>query len=433
MTRWARRLFALGRLLILTGGGLCVPCVVLLCRPAVYEARGEFWLEIRWSKRAPHVDGADIDFSSEGNSYGEIYSTRLSCWRSDKVLMRALRQYRANEPASTTTDKEILDTLACSEIVYPLRLRRARISVRSTSPKLAAALANAYVAAIESFTDEENKVRCEKAVQLVSDHVARQLRTDEDISKRLQKFRAENNVAEMTAQCTRLEQTVQQLTSEVRALRSKVESEREWEWKLMSAQVSPAGSFLTKAYLVPRSSEIGTAYNTMEKLANEMNQLRAKFYANYPAVKAKEKELESAKTSFAEAVSKALATTRVNLNENKERLEAISKRREQSLGELMSVSNRIICAQAGFTQLEKEKEVSAAMLKRLVECQAETLRTAEQNCEVVRLGPPAVATKLPPPGYLFVLLAMGSVALVSGVSSTCFGLVLRRPTAASSV
>lgn len=311
MKRGGHSLLMIGRLLILTGVGFCIPFVVHLCRPAVYEARSEFTIESCMRSQSG-LGASDDDFTSESRCYTEI-SLCPSCWRTDKMMMRALRQFRANHPESTTTDKEISDMLAASDIELVPRQRLIAIRVRSTSPTLAAALANAYAAAIEAVTDEENKLHCEKAVMQLSEQVVWQRRRDEDLSKRLLKFRAENKVDEMRSRYTLVEQALQKTSSDIQ----------------------------------------------MPQPANHA-------------------------------------------------------RHEQLREELSALSNQIVSAESGLRQLEREKQVSATRLKTLIQNRDEAFRSAEQTCEIIRLGRPAVPVKLMPPVYSFVCLAIAAVSFVLG-------------------
>lgn len=395
--------------------GLVAAFAVYRISPTIYEARSEFTLDTRTRKTSAGLDAAGIDFASDGNSYEEIFNTRLSMWRSDKIMMKIVQQYRANFPASTTTDKEIIDTLAGSEIELMRHSRLITIAVRSTSPKLAASLANAYAEAIEAYTDEENKARCDKAVQQVTEQVARQRRTDEDISKRLLKFRTENQIDEMMSERTLIEQSLQKTTADVLSLQSEVTSASEWVAVLEKAQENP-NNFASLPSSVPRSAEIGAAYTALQKADLEMKQLLATFTAQHPAVKAKSKELEAAKASFVEAVANALSTARGNLNAYKNQLDVNQKRSDQLREQQANVSQRIVAADSGLKQLEKEMEVSTTMLKALMQQENAQRIEAEKNNEIVHVGRPAIEPSKPVlPNPVIIFSAGAVVALALGL------------------
>ncbi|MCQ2394181.1 MAG: polysaccharide biosynthesis tyrosine autokinase [Kiritimatiellae bacterium] len=393
--------------------GLVAAFAVYRISPTIYEAKSEFTMDTRARKTGASVD-TDI-FGDAGVSYEEIFNTRLSQWRSDKIATKVVQQYRANYPASTTTDKEILDTLSGSELELVRHSRLITIAVRSTSPQLAASLANAYAESIEAFTDEENKAACDKAVQQITDQVLHQRRVDEDISKRLLKFRTENKIDEMLSQRTLIEQSLQKTTSDLLSLQSEVTAAAEWVSVLEKAQAHPE-NFATLPSSVPRSAEIGTAYEALQKANLEMNQMLATFTKLHPAVKAKEKELESAKTAFVEAVANALSTAKGNLNAFKNQLDVNKARTEELRKQQAAISQRIVSADAGLKQLEKEMEVSTAMLKDLMQRENEARIRAEQNFEIVRVGRPALVPSRPVlPNPMIIFSAGAVVALGLGL------------------
>ena len=394
--------------------GLVAAFAVYRISPTIYEAKSEFTMDTRARKSQTDID-TGLDLSRDGLSYEEIFNTRLSLWRSDKIANKIVQQYRASFPSSTTTDREIYDTLAGSELELVRRSRLITIAVRSTSPQLAASLANAYAESIEAFTGEENKAYCDHAVQQITEQVQKQRRVDEDISKRLLKFRTENKIDEMMSQRTLVEQSLQKTTSDMLSLQSEVTAAAEWVAVLEKAQAHPE-NFATLPSSVPRSAEIGTAYSALQKSQLEMNQMLATFTRNHPAVKAKDKELESAKSAFVEAVANALSTARGNLNAFQNQLAVNKQRSEKLRQEQAAISQRIVSADAGLKQLEKEMEVSTAMLKDLMQRENEARIQAEQNNEIVRVGRPALVPSRPVlPNPMIIFSAGAVVALGLGL------------------
>ena len=394
--------------------GLVAAFAVYRISPTIYEAKSEFTMDIR----RPHggrggLADVGIDMEQFGGTYEEIFNTRLSDWRSDKIVTKIIQQYRANYPASTTTERELIETLADSELELIRHSRLITIAVRSTTANLAASLANAYAEAIENFTDEENKLRCDKAVAQIHEQVEKQRRQDESVAKQLLDFRTKNKIDDLNSEREILQQSLQKTTADVLEMRTQVTAATEWEKVLRAAQETPE-NFGALPTAVPRSSEIGEAYTRLQNGKMELNALLARYTRNHPEVKAHEKQLETIKQEFVDAVSRALATAHGNLAAYKNQLAVFEKNSEKLRTELALIGQKIVSADAGLKQLEQEKEVSSTILTDLMQKENEARIAAEQNNEIVRVGRPAlVPTKpvLPNPIVIFSAGAALSLAL----------------------
>ena len=395
--------------------GLVAAFAVYRISPTIYEAKSEFTMDTRRPQGGRGADGVGIDMEQFGTSYEEIFNTRLSDWRSDKIVTKIVQQYRANYPASTVTDKELIETLGDSELELIRHSRLITIGVRSTTARLAASLANAYAEAIESFTDEENKLRCDKAVAQIHEQVERQRRHDESIAKQLLEFRTKNKIDDLNSEREILQQSLQKTTADVLDMRSQVTAAAEWEKVLKAAQETPE-DFGALPTSVPRSSEIGEAYTRLQNAKMEMNGLLARFTKNHPEVKSREKLLETIKQEFVDAVSRALATAHGNLAAYKNQLAVYEKNSEKLRAELATIGQKIVAADAGLKQLEKEMEVSTTILKDLMQKENEARIAAEQNNEIVRVGRPALVPSKPVlPNPIIIFSAGGAIALALGL------------------
>lgn len=371
--------------------GLVAAFAVYRISPTIFEATSEFTMDMRRPQSGGIGQIAEPDY---GSTYEEVFNTRLSDWRSDKIVTKIIQQYRANFPASTTTDEELISVLSNSKIDLVRRSRLITISVRSTSPQLAASLANAYAEAIESFTDEENKLRCDKAVAQIHDQVDKQRRVDEKIAKDLLEFRTANKIDNMLSEREILQQSLQKTTADVLTLRSEVTAAAEWEKVLQAAQETPE-DFGALPEAVPRSSEIAQAHTTLQTAKMELTALLSRFTKNHPEVRAKEKELESIKQQFVDAVSRALATAHGNLASYQNQLAVFERNSTKLRSELAMIEQKIVSADAGLKQLEQEKKVSSELYLGLLTKENEARIAAEANNEIVRVGRPANVPKTP--------------------------------------
>ena len=387
--------------------GLVAAFAVYRISPTIYEAKSEFTMDMRRPQNAGNALGQP-DIPDYGSTYEEVFNTRLSDWRSDKIVTKIVQQYRANYPASTVTDNELIETLQGSELELIRHSRLITIAVRSTKAELAASLANAYAGAIESFTDEENKLRCDKAVAQIHEQVEKQKRADDALQKDLLSFRTEHKIDNLTAQREILVQSIQTTTANILEMRAKVTAAAEWEKFLQAAQEKPE-DFGALPMDVPRSAEIGTAYSKWQQAEMDMTALLAQFTESHPEVKRKRGELKTMKQDFIDAVSRALATAHGNLAAFRNQLEVFEKTSEKLRAEATAIEQKIVYADAGLKELEQKKTVSNEIYLSLLKKEHEARIAAEQNNEIVRVGRPAFVPKVPVLPNAIVIFALGAV------------------------
>ncbi len=392
--------------------GLVASFAVYRISPTIYEAKSEFTMQMRAPKNAVGALGqmTEIDY---GTTYEEVFNTRLSDWRSEKLVTKIMQQYRANHPASTISDEDLLSALSDAELELVRRSRLITISVRSGSAQLAADLANAYAEAIESFTDEENRLRCDKAVSQIREQVKKQRSADEKVSAALLSFRKTHKVDNLKSERDIVQQSLQKVTADVLELETEVTSAVEWEKVLEAAQETPE-DFGALPSAVPRSSEIGQAYTDLQKCQLELNSLLTSFTTSHPEVRVRQKNLEILKQQFAESVSRALATAHGNLASFRNQLAVHKKSRDRLTAALADIDQKIISAESGLAQIESEKEISSMLLKQLQQDENTARIAAEANNEIVRVGRVAnVPSKpvLPNPIVIFAVGIVGSFGL----------------------
>jgi capsular exopolysaccharide synthesis family protein len=387
--------------------GLVAAFAVYRISPTIYEAKSEFTMDMRRPQNSGNTLGQP-DIPDYGSTYEEVFNTRLSDWRSDKIVTKIVQQYRANYPASTVTDNELIETLQGSELELIRHSRLITIAVRSTKAELAASLANAYAGAIESFTDEENKLRCDKAVAQIHEQVEKQKRADDTLQKDLLSFRTEHKIDNLTAQREILVQSIQTTTANILEMRAKVTAAAEWEKFLQAAQEKPE-DFGALPMDVPRSAEIGTAYSKWQQAEMDMTALLAQFTESHPEVKRKRGELKTMKQDFIDAVSRALATAHGNLAAFRNQLEVFEKTSEKLRAEATAIEQKIVYADAGLKELEQKKTVSNEIYLSLLKKEHEARIAAEQNNEIVRVGRPAFVPKVPVLPNAIVIFALGAV------------------------
>ena len=360
-------------------GALCVAALTTTAASpddSIFEAKSEFMIDVR-----PPV-GCMVNYS---DYYEEVVNTYLPSWRSEAVVTKILQQYRANYPNSTMTDKEIIEVLADSELKRVPHARLIEISVRSKSPVIAAALANAYAEAIESFTDEENKRGCEKAVARIHEQVEKQKRMDDDLAARLLKFHMEHSVDNLEEQRAIFNKSLSTATANVFEYEKRVMALKEWVGILETVQNAPE-KFGELPAGVPQSSEIATAYTKLQSVKMELAKLKEMYTAQHPSMVAKESELKAVSRQFNDAVERAYKTAQGDLAHNESQLAHFKQKRDELKKWIEDFRLKIVKADAGLKQLEQEKKISSAIYQDLLLKENHVRIAAEQGCILVRVG-----------------------------------------------
>ena len=391
--------------------GLVVAFAVYRISPTVYEATSEFTMDMRRSTSSGR--GALSEAMPDlGSSYAEVFNTRISDWRSDKIVTKIVQQYRANRPSSTTADDELIRTLAGSVLELQRNSRIISIAVRSGDPQIAAALANAYAEAIEAFTDEENKLRCDKAVQQIHSNVEKKRRDVEKLRKELLDFRTANKVDNLRSQRDTCADGLKKTTSDILALETQETQLVEWEKVLVEVQKNPE-EFGSLNSSVARAQEIASEYRAFQEASGAYQGLLVNFTDEHPEVQAKKKLVDITRQRFLDSSVRALAAGRAQLGVIRNQLNTLRRRQEDFRNELASLEQRIVLAESSLKQLETDSEIANDVLKGLILDENTARIAAEGNNEIVRVGRPAnVPSKpvLPNPMLIFgagVVLALG--------------------------
>ena len=270
--------------------GLLVAFAVYRISPTIYEAKSEFTMDMRRATRGSGTSAIESAIVDYGNNYAEIFNTRLSDWRSSKILKSVLNEFRSNN-TSTVTDDEVIAALVDSKLELQRNSRIITIAIRSKSAKLAAALANAYAKAIESYTDEENALRCDKAVSQIHANVEKKRREVDKIASQLLEFRTTHKVDNLRSTRDTIQQSLSKTTADILTLEAEEGQLVEWEKALVAVQKDPEsfGSLPTGAQ---RAQEIATEYRAFLDASTEYSKLQFTYTENHPEVVAKLKELD---------------------------------------------------------------------------------------------------------------------------------------------
>ena len=381
--------------------GLIIAFAVYRISPTIYEAKSEFTMDMR---RTTGGQGTLAEITPDyGNTYAEIFNTRISDWRSEKVITKVIQQYRAGRPNATVSDEELVEALADSELELIRNSRIITISVRSKTPELCAGLANAYAESIEAFTDEENKLRCDKAVSQIHQNAERKRREVDKISQQRLEFRTSHKVDNLRSSRDTVQQGLSKTTADILALETVETQLIEWEKMLSAVQKDPA-SYGNLSTSVPRAQEIAEEFRAYQDAEGQYQKLTFTFTDSHPEVIAAKRAVELSKQRFLDAAARALLTGRSTLQVTRNQLANLRQKQDDLRNELSSLEQRIILAESGLGQLDAEFDVANRVLEGLIMDENKARIEAESNNEIVRVGRPAgVPSKpvFPNPAIIF--------------------------------
>ena len=387
--------------------GLGVTFFVFRGMPLVYEAKSEIVVDMSRSEIISNGVEKAIDVCEN------TFNTYSSLWRSDKVVAKAVQQYRATHSASAVSDEAILSTLASLQLALRRNSRTVLITIRSKTPAFCAALANVYAEAIEAFTDEENKLRCDKAVSQIHSNVEKQRGVVDKVARNLLDFRTVNKVDNLRSSRETIQQGLSKTTADILALETEETQLIEWEKMLAQVQKDPA-SYGSLSVNVPRAQEIAMEFRAFQDADGAYQTLLCDKTDEHPEVVVKKKALQLAKQRFLDAAARALLTGRSTLMVTRNQLSNLKAKQEGLRNELAFVEQRIVLAESGLGQLEADFGVQNRLLEGLLLDENKARIDAEANNEIIRVGNPAsVPTDpvLPNPTIVFGMGAAVSLLL----------------------
>ena len=325
--------------------GFIVSFAIYRISPTIYEARSEFSMDMRRNSSNQNIINQVMP--DYGSTYVEIFNTRLSDWRSEKIVTKILQEYRSDHPFSTVPDEEIMTVLSESNLELVKNSRIITITTRSKIPALASSLANAYAEAIENFTDEENKFRCDKAVSQIHLNVEKQRREVQKLASELRDFRTVNKVDNLRSLRDTLKQSLQSVTTEILAFEAKEVELVEWEKLLQKVKKEPE-EFGTLSTGVPLAKDIAEEFRAFQDASGEYSKLIVGFTEQHPSVIEKKKEQELARERFLAATERALQSGQSTLNAVRNQLASGRMKQSNLRDELSSCEQKIVLAESGL-------------------------------------------------------------------------------------
>ncbi len=393
--------------------GVLTAFAVFKVSPIIFEATSRFEMSIR----KPSIFGRQgpIMEMDAGGTLDEVFNTRLARLRSRDVFTQIVTQYRSEHPSATFTDEELGRTLGGSKMTLQRRSKLIFVTVRSTDSQLAADLANAYAKVAELSTTDMNRNEADAAIAWLSSTTEQQRRTLERADKEMLDYRSANPIDMMTSEIRLAEGALTKITSDVIEIESKVLTATEIRKTLETIQGDPE-KFGTLPDSIPRSLEIGLAYQTLQKALAEKNSLLARFTANHPEVKVKEREVEIFKQQFADVVFRALETAKANLDLLQRQLAQLLPRKAELMKTISELELKIVSAKMRLEQLERDRKVAEEQYQALRQRTQDAQVASDENTAIIKQVEPAYKSDSPVlPNPLIIFSAGPFVGLILGI------------------
>ena len=362
--------------------GAAISLAVFKISPQIYEAVSVFEMSMRQRSSLGNMRmmmGMDADM---GASMDEVFNTRLARLRSRAIFEQVLRLYRTEYPSSTVTDKELVQILVDSKMTLVRRSRLIQLAARSTDPQLVADLVNAYAKTAELFTTDLNKNKSDISVSWMVSATEAQRRELERMDKEMLDFRVANQLDLMASEIELTQQALTRINAEILELESGVAKASELLKTLETVQSDPE-KFGSLPDSVPRSLEIGTSFQMLQRSLADKNSLLARYTANHPEVKVKEKEAEVYAQQFADVVFRALETCKANLDLQQRQLLLLTPKRDDLTRKLSDTELRIVPAKMKLEQMERAREVGDLNYKSLLQRTREAQLASDESTAII--------------------------------------------------
>ena len=322
--------------------------------PSIYQGSSLFEMSLRPKKIITRMDYP----SDEMGQSDEIYNTRIFKLHSREVMMAVIQRYRSENPSSLVTDEKLSETLSGgTELVLQRRTRLIRVTVRSTSPELSVALANAYVLAVDTYTQDQNRDQAEKAKDFLKTTVEAQKRDLDRRDHEILDFRYANQIDTMEGERKKVEAAQLTLNADAVALDTQINRAREVV-KALETMQNDADKFGALPESAPHAEGLVAAHQRWQEANSERNVLLTRFTPSHPEVAAKEKQVEALRQQFADEVARVRDTSKANLDLLLGQLTDVRKRCEDTDKRASELEQKIVTAKMKLETLLRERDVA---------------------------------------------------------------------------
>ena len=361
--------------------------------PTIYEATSVFEMSIR---RPRIMVGMQEAFESDpgGMNMEEIFNTRVARLMSREFYTKLITQYRVFHPSSQMTDDELVAVLKESKLTLVRRSRLVRIAMQSTDPLLAADLANVYLKVAEDFTKEQNRAESDLAISWLDERVEAALRSRERADKAVLEYRMAHHIDTMTSRITIAQQTAAKVNADILSLEAEVIAAT-LIYRTLEAIRDEPDKFGSLPESIPRANEIAMSFQALQRAIAEKNELLIQLTAQHPEVRGKEKQVEDLQQQFADAVFRALETSKANLDMRQRQLDLLVPRLEEQLDIITDLELKVTAAKMTIDSMIVARGDLEAAYQDLLRRMREARYAADENTATIREVEPALPPRTP--------------------------------------
>lgn len=382
--------------------------------PSIFESTSVFEMSIR----RPRILKGDSAYLEDGQNgaVDEVFNTRLAKLRSWDVVQEVIRRYRTDNPSSTMTDEDLLNTLAMNtDLALQRRTRLVRITVRSINPEIAAALANAYALTVDSYALEENRNQSDQAVAWLKTTVEAQRRQLNRADQAILDFRVANSIDGLENERTATTAALQKLNGDTVELATLVHRSQDLVKVLEAVQNDP-DKFGAVPDQAPRVAELREAYQKLMTAQTEKNVLLAHFTIHHPDIAVKEKEVEMLRQQFSDEVSRCRETAKANLDLLSKEMEDCTRRCNELNSKTAELELKIVSAKMRLDALIREREVAELSFRGVLQREQEARLAIDENTATIKIVEKAAPNKKPVSPNPFVILPAGPIlGMLAGI------------------
>lgn len=349
----------------------------------VYRAASLIELSLRRPRIAAQ-QGAVLEDQAQGTQSEEIFNTRLEKIRSETMVKSAVKRYQAVNPGSTNTEA-LLDIFKKKAKFTLLRKTRlVKIEVENTDPEFAAGVCNAFVAAVEASSVDENRASSDSAVVWLQSQAQEKRKELDKADQQLMKFREDNRADALDSQRKTVEQAMFDFNKDLVEIQSKEAKAKEIVSALASVQMTPenAGSLPDDT---PNAAEISTAKTKWLAAISERDGLLAKLKPKHPEMIAKETAVRSYRADLSTVLKHASETAAANLALLNRQAESLRRKAAEQEKLASDLETQIIRTRMQISALERERNACEASYRGILTRIEEARLAADENTAAIKV------------------------------------------------
>lgn len=334
----------------------------------------------------------------------EVFNTRRELFNTQAVRKEVINRYRTEYPTPAVSYEEVEKCLKEDVEMELLPMSRlVCVTVEAGNPKMAANLANVYMAVCKDRMESLNKTQADTAVAWLTTMVDQEDAALKTLENQLLELRKSLDLDSKQRERENLMANVAALDARDVALGASIVSATELVEALKLVKDDPL-SFGSLPESIPRSAEIAGTYQRWQTAITEKMTLLTRMTEEHPDVKQKMREEEVYREQFADTVKRAYDTGKSQLELLRRERELTGAEAIEKRARLILLDSQIIDAEMKIQQLERDREMALEKISTLRQRERVARMKADENAatiEIVRDALPPEEQSSPNPYIVF--------------------------------